>query len=68
MKSILILFSSLLLFIHNHGYKVGDVATDFSLPNIDGEMVSLSDYDDAKGFIKLTANSTKIYQHLNSKK
>jgi peroxiredoxin len=33
------------------GYKVGDIATDFSLENIDGEMVSLSDYKDAKGFI-----------------
>ena len=34
-----------MLFTHNHGYKVGDLAIDFSLPNIDGEMVSLSDYD-----------------------
>jgi peroxiredoxin len=33
------------------GYAVGDMATDFSLKNIDGEMVSLADYDDAKGFI-----------------
>jgi len=61
MKSILILFSSLLLFIHNHGYKVGDVATDFSLPNIDGEMVSLSDYDDAKGFIVIFTCNTCPY-------
>jgi len=33
------------------GYKVGDVATDFKLKNIDNKMVSLSDYTDAKGFI-----------------
>jgi peroxiredoxin len=33
------------------GYEVGDIATDFSLENIDGKMVSLSDYKDAKGFI-----------------
>src|SRR5690554_656176 len=33
------------------GYKIGDVATDFSLLNIDGQHVSLSDYADAKGFI-----------------
>ena len=33
------------------GYKVGDEATDFKLKNIDGKMVSLSDYKDAKGFI-----------------
>lgn len=34
-----------------NGYKVGDVATDFSLKNIDGKMVSLKDYKSAKGFI-----------------
>lgn len=33
------------------GYKIGDVATDFSLKNIDGKMVSLKDFDKAKGFI-----------------
>lgn len=33
------------------GYKIGDVVEDFSLKNIDGKMVSLSDYKDAKGFI-----------------
>ena len=33
------------------GYDIGDTVTDFSLKNIDGEMVSLSDYDQAKGFI-----------------
>ncbi|PQJ17246.1 MULTISPECIES: redoxin domain-containing protein [Nonlabens] len=37
--------------IQESGYKVGDVATDFSLKNIDGKMVSLSDYKQAKGFI-----------------
>ncbi len=33
------------------GYAIGDLATDFSLKNIDGKMVSLADYTDAKGFI-----------------
>lgn len=33
------------------GYDVGDVIEDFKLKNIDGKMVSLSDYKDAKGFI-----------------
>jgi peroxiredoxin len=33
------------------GYAVGDNATDFKLKNIDDSMVSLSDYNDAKGFI-----------------
>lgn len=33
------------------GYEVGDEATDFKLKNIDGKMVSLSDFKTAKGFI-----------------
>ena len=33
------------------GYKVGDTATDFKLKNVDGKMVSMSDYENAKGFI-----------------
>lgn len=35
----------------NNGYKVGDLATDFKLKNVDDTMVSLADYDEAKGFI-----------------
>jgi len=35
----------------NPGYNVGDYAADFKLKNIDGKMVSLADYADAKGFI-----------------
>lgn len=37
--------------ITSDGYKIGDIAEDFSLENVNGEMVSLSDYEDAKGFI-----------------
>lgn len=33
------------------GYKVGDVATDFSLKNVNGKNVSLKDMKDAKGYI-----------------
>lgn len=33
------------------GYQVGDIATDFSLKNIDGKNVSLKGFKDAKGFI-----------------
>jgi len=33
------------------GYKVGDVAEDFSLKNVDGKLVSMRDYKEAKGFI-----------------
>lgn len=36
---------------YSKGYKVGDVAEDFSLKNIDNKMVSLADFPDAKGFI-----------------
>lgn len=43
------------------GYKIGDVATDFSLPNVDGEMVSLSDFEDAEGFIIIFTCNTCPY-------
>ncbi len=45
----------------NTGYKVGDMATDFSLENIDGTMVSLKDYTDAKGFIVIFTCNTCPY-------
>lgn len=43
------------------GYEVGDIATDFSLENIDGKMVSLADYKDAKGFIVIFTCNTCPY-------
>lgn len=36
---------------HAGGYKVGDIATDFSLKNINNKNVSLKDFKDAKGYI-----------------
>ena len=47
MKIILFAYSLLFLstttdLVTGDGYKLGDVATDFSLPNVDGEMVSLT--------------------------
>ncbi len=33
------------------GYSIGDTVEDFNLKNIDGSMVSMSKYPDAKGFI-----------------
>jgi peroxiredoxin len=33
------------------GYEIGDLAVDFNLKNIDGKMVSLTNYHDVKGFI-----------------
>ncbi len=49
------LFSMALLLISAKpdvtGYKVGDKVKDFKLKNVDGKMVSLADYKDAKGVI-----------------
>lgn len=45
----------------SEGYQVGDVATDFSLKNIDGSMVSLSDYPEAKGFLIIFTCNTCPY-------
>lgn len=59
MKNLIVVFS-LLLFIgtssfsinsEDEGYQVGDVITDFSLKNVDGEMMSLGDMEEAKGYI-----------------
>lgn len=33
------------------GYAIGDIATDFSLKNVDNKKVSLKDMKDAKGYI-----------------
>ena len=44
-----------------NGYKVGDIATDFKLKNTDGNMVSLSDYNDADGFIVIFTCNTCPY-------
>ncbi len=51
--------------IFDGGYKVGDVASDFSLPNVDGKMVSMSDYTDAKGFILVFTCNTCPYSVAN---
>ncbi len=46
---------------YSGGYDIGDVATDFKLENIDGKMVSLSDFKDAKGFIVIFTCNTCPY-------
>ena len=33
------------------GYQIGDVAEDFKLKNVDGEMLSMADYPEAKGYV-----------------
>ncbi|OSY87977.1 redoxin [Tenacibaculum holothuriorum] len=48
---VLALFLVTVAFTIKDGYKVGDKVEDFSLKNVDGKMVSLSDFDSAKGFI-----------------
>ncbi|MFH1119730.1 MAG: thioredoxin family protein [Bacteroidota bacterium] len=54
MKNIILPVLLIITFVFNlsaQGYKVGDEATDFKLKNIDGNMVSLAGFPDAKGFI-----------------
>ena len=40
------------------GYTIGDEAADINLMNVDGNMVSYSDYPDAKGFIVIFTCNT----------
>lgn len=54
MKRLFIILGFSLLAItltFSQGYNVGDKAADFKLKNVDGKMVSLSDYPAAKGFV-----------------
>ncbi|MEL6718147.1 MAG: thioredoxin family protein [Bacteroidota bacterium] len=48
------------------GLQVGDTAPDFELKNVDGKMVSLADFEDAKGFVvNFTCNTcpfAKMYE------
>jgi len=72
MKTVKVLSSLLLVFIVGalsisadksaiDGYDIGDIATDFKLKNIDGKMVSLADYNDAKGFVVIFTCNTCPY-------
>ena len=46
------LFALILIpFAFGQGYDIGDQAMNFRLKNVDGDYVSLSDYDDEKGAI-----------------
>lgn len=74
LKTLLVLMVAVALFAfttntHNSdtskGYKIGDVATDFSLKNVDGKMISLADYDKAKGFIVIFTCNTCPYSVAN---
>lgn len=50
----------------NIRYEIGDKAVDFKLKNVDGKMVSMEDYPEAKGFIVVfTCNTcpfSKMYE------
>ena len=43
------------------GYGVGDYVADFDLPNIDGNKVSMADYEDAKGYVIVFTCNTCPY-------
>lgn len=69
MKRIIIMFSITLLTMpiaFAQGYNIGDTATGFTLKNVDGKYVSLTDFPAAKGFIVIfTCNHcpyAKAYQ------
>ena len=72
-KTILIVFGALVvaagLFMNaklteKPGYGIGDYATDFELKNVDGKMVSMADYSDAKGIILVFTCNTCPYAKL----
>lgn len=46
------------------GYQVGDTATDFELKGVDGKLVSLAGYKEAKGFIVVFTCNTCPYAKL----
>ncbi len=67
MRSAILIFCAFLLSTNSFaGYGVGDPVQDFKLKNVDGKMVSLSDYDGEKGVIMVfTCNHcpyAKLYE------
>lgn len=65
MKKILSLVMALAVFTSaapiEGGYQVGDKVADFKLKNVDGKMVGLSDFKDAKGVIVIFDCNTCPY-------
>ena len=69
MKFILFALNLLILSTANSptkvdGYKIGDIATDFSLPNVDGDMVSLGDFKDARALLSFLLQYLPIFSGL----
>ncbi|WP_435579548.1 thioredoxin family protein [Gilvibacter sp.] len=48
-------------FTNSEGYGIGDQVKDVKLKNVDGKMVSMADYKDAKGFIVIFTCNTCPY-------
>lgn len=65
MKRVLLMVLCVVMFVAaspvKNGYQVGDVATDFKLKNVDGKMVSLADFNDAKGYVVIFDCNTCPY-------
>jgi len=63
MKQVLLLLCSVLLIAANpmNGYEVGDQVTDFKLKNVDGKMISLANYKNAKGYVVIFDSNTCPY-------
>jgi peroxiredoxin len=63
MKKIFIALLASLIFanVYSQGYKVGDIAADFELKNVDGKMISIKDYKNAKGIIVVFTCNTCPY-------
>jgi peroxiredoxin len=59
--TMLMAFAFSAAFAQKSGYQVGDTARDFELKNVDGEMVSMADYDDAEGFLVIFSCNTCPY-------
>lgn len=53
MKRFTMIFMATLMVaaVYAQGLKIGEKAPDFRLKNVDGKMISLADFPDAKGFI-----------------
>lgn len=62
-NTVLIIFATLVYVFgySQEGYKVGDKAAGFKLKNVDGKMVSFSDYKSAKGFVIVFTCNTCPY-------
>jgi peroxiredoxin len=52
----------------NSGLGIGDIAPDFSLKNVDGNIVSLSDFKNVKGYIVVFTSNTCPYSIANEER